>query len=189
LNEPSRSLIAQAIETAIGILRLRKGPEDMPASRGLLLAAIAGMVVLRAVQYAIPSPGEPEVDPVVLIALEIGMLMGCWMVALRLAGHPARFLQTATSLFGCQIVMAPVLVATRGMLVAYYDTDSPMSLLATWLSFVVAVWLFVATVRILRSATEWPLFATILLAFAIEALVAFVILTQYPSLSTAATPA
>jgi hypothetical protein len=181
LNPTSSSLVAQAIHTSIGILRLRKGPEDMPASRGLLLAAIAGMVLLRAAQYSITPADEPEANPVLLIGLEILMWLVCWAVALRIAGHPARFVQTATSLFGCQLVLAPVLLAVRALTVAYYDSTSTVALLVTWFTMMIAVWLFIVTVRILRSATEWPLLATVLLAFAIEAVVALVVLSQYSS--------
>lgn len=180
MNEPSRSLIAQAIDTSIGILRLRKGPEDMPASGSLLLAAIVGAVLMRALLYAMPVPEGPQLNPAVLILLDIGLSIICWMIALRLAGHPARFQQTATSIFACQVVMTPALVLGRWLLVTYYETPGTMGVLSRLVYFAIAGWLFIVTVRILRSATGWPLLATIFLAFAIEMVMAMVLLMVFP---------
>jgi hypothetical protein len=42
------------------------------------------------------------------------------------------------------------------------------------------VWWLAVTVRILRSATGWPMFACVLLALTIEVLTVLVALTLYP---------
>jgi hypothetical protein len=171
-------MFAQALETCIGILRFRKGPEDMPASNVLLLAAIGGGVLLRLLMLLIPSP-EPTGNPVVLIALELGICLAGVKLALRSAGHPDRFTQTATAILGCQLVMGPALLAGRWFMLTYLDHPG-MGSVARLVYVVVAVWLLAVTVRILRSATGWQMFACIMLALGIEVITLLAALTLYP---------
>jgi len=187
LNVPSRPLFIQALDTAVGILRLRKGPEDMPAAPALLWLMLLGGVLLRAAAHAMPAP-ESTGNPAVLMALELGITLGGVMFALRAAGYPERFTQTATSILAVQLVMAPALLATRWLLLTYYET-SGMGGLAQLLYVIVAVWLLVATVRILRSATGWPLFGCVVLALGIEMITVIAALALYPPPpETAASP-
>jgi hypothetical protein len=180
-------VFAQALETCIGIVRFRKGPEDMPASRGLLFAAIAGGVLLRLAMLLIPAP-EATGNPAVLIALELGISLACVMLALRAAGHPGRFTQTATSLLGCQLVMAPALLAARWFLISSLEQPG-IGALAQVVYLVVVTWLLAVTVRILRSATGWPLVTCVMLALGIEVLtlLAALILFAPPANAAAAT--
>lgn len=189
MNRPPRSLIAQAIDTAVGILRLRKGPEDMPASGNLLLVAIVAAVLLRAALLAIPMPMGTEVNPALLIALSVGLVMAFVKVVLDIAGHPARFQQTMTAMFACEAVMAPALLAGRWLYSTYYETTSAMGALAGLPYYIADIWLFVAAVRILRSATEWPLLACVLLLFAAEMFITLVIVVFHPSVPSVGVPA
>lgn len=178
-------MFAQGFETCIGILRFRNGPEDMPASNVLLLAAIAGGVLLRLMMLLVPSP-EPTGNPAVLIALELGISLAAVKLALRSAGHADRFMQTATSILGCQLVMAPALLAGRWFLLTYYEQPG-LGAVARLVYVVVAVWLLAVTVRILRSATQWPMFACVMLALGIEVITLLAALTLYPPSPDAAT--
>lgn len=178
MNVPSRSAYALAFETCIDILRLRKGPEDMPASAALLRAVIVGAVLMRVAAHAMVG-AESSGNPAVLIALELGLLLLGVKLALRAAGHQERFTQTATSILGCQLVMAPALLASRWLLLTYFDQPG-MGSVARLLFVAVALWLLVVTVRILRSATGWPVFATVVLALGIEVVTMLVALMLYP---------
>lgn len=172
----------------MGILRLRKGPEDMPAAPALLWLMLLGGVLLRAAAHAMPAP-ESTGNPAVLMALELGITLGGVMFALRAAGYPERFTQTATSILACQLVMAPALLAARWLLLTNYETPGAMAGLSQLLYVIVAVWLLVATVRILRSATGWPLFGCVVLALGIEMITVIAALALYPPApDTAASP-
>lgn len=178
MNAPPRSLIAQAIDACVGILRLRKGPEDIPASNQLLLIALCGAVLLRIIAYAIPSP-ESLGEPVVLIPLELGINLAGVMFALRLAGYPERFTQTMTAILGCQLVCAPLVLASRWMLLTYLE-EPGIGAVARIFYLAVVVWLLVVTVRILRSASGWPMLACFLLVLGIELLTVFTVFAIYP---------
>lgn len=187
MNAPARPLIAQAFETCVGIVRFRKGPEDVPASTALLVAAVAGGVLMRILLLSLPTP-EPPTSPVALIALDIGISLLCLNFALRLASYPERFTQTATAIFGCQVVMAPALLASRWMLLTYFEQPG-IGGLARLFYVIVAVWLLAVTARVLRSATGWPMFAAVLLALTIEVLTVLAALSLFPAAATAAADA
>ncbi len=183
MNDSPRSPFTTAVATAVDILRFRKGPEDMPASTALLWAAVVGGIVVRLIgQATISRAAEaPDVgNPLVLMAIELGVPLLCLGFALRAAGHPARFTQTATALLMCQLVMAPALLATRWLLVNYFDQPGAGSV-ARLLFFAVAVWLMAATVRIFRSATGWPVLGCVVFALGIEVLSLAVMLAIYPA--------
>lgn len=160
----------------------------MPAVTSLLVGAIVGAVLLRVAAHAMVQ--EPTGNPAVLIALELGILMAGIHLALRAARHPERYAQTITSLLGCQIVAAPALLSTRWLLLTYTQQQGGMAALAQMLFLVVAIWMLLVTVRILRSATQWPWFACVLLALAIEVATVLVAVTIYPTpTESTATPA
>jgi hypothetical protein len=91
---------------------LSGGPQDIPASRALLLITVAAYWLV-AVALAWPFYG---VGPSVLQSIaELAILLAFTRVALIAARHPERFTQTATALTATGtllgIVMLPVLYA------------------------------------------------------------------------------
>jgi hypothetical protein len=178
LNAPFRSILAAGIDAFVGIVRFRKGPEDVPVSRGLLAVVLAGAALLGLVQSSVPAP-QAGGNPFVLIALDIGIWLASVRLVLLLAGAPERFLQTASAIYGCQLVLAPLLVASYWMLLTWYQHPG-MGGLVSMFSAAVLVWLVLIIARVLRSATGWPLFATVLLTLAIEAAKVLTGILLYP---------
>jgi len=178
LNVPSRPVFLAALEAFVGILRLRKGPEDVPASAGLLAAVLLGQVLLGLLVLSIPD--QPQVDrPLLAVALELGVMLLGVLLVLRMAGFPERFLQTATAIFGVQLVLAPVLYAARWLLVTYQQ-DPVMQGPAVFVSAVLAVWLLVVGARILRAATNYPLLACVFLLIGMQIATLLVVLSVFP---------
>lgn len=194
MNVPARSTFAVAIDACVGIVRFRKGPEDVPAARSLLYAAILGSVLLRAAMMLIPVP-ESRGNPVVLMALDIGITLAALRLALQSAGKPERFVQTATAVFGCQVVMAPALFVGRWLMVRYggrADAAAVPDLMlvpAMMVMLAIAVWVLAVMARILRSATEWPLVACVFVALAIDLVTLLIAASLYPPVPDAATAA
>src|SRR5688572_12211148 len=121
-SSQSPSVFAAGVAACIGILRFRKGPEDVPASTTLLVAAVAGVVLLNLLMLAVPSP-EAVGSPVLRLALELAIALLGVNLMLRAAGHAERFVQTVTAIFGCQLLLAPALLASGWIMVNYYDPD------------------------------------------------------------------
>lgn len=184
MNAPFRSILAAGIEACIGIVRFRKGPEDVPASAALLLVALAGGVVLRGATLAL-LPQSEQAPPVLFVALSMGMtLLFVWLVV-QLARRPERFVQTATALFGAQVILTPALLAT-GWFFLSYGNDPTWQAPAIMLRLAVEVWVLLIVARIVRSATSWPMFACVGLAIANELLTLLVISAMIPGTEAAA---
>jgi hypothetical protein len=149
-------------------MRFRKGPEDVPASTTLLIAAVAGVVVLSLMMLAVPSP-EAIGNPVFRLALELTISLLSVHLVLRAAGHVERFVQTATAIFGCQLLLAPALLLSRWIIVTYYEPGGEVPPVM-FIPAVVGLYVLILTARILRSATGWTLATCLFLLVAIEAL-------------------
>jgi hypothetical protein len=178
LNAPFRSVLAAGADAFIGIVRFRKGPEDVPVSTALLAATLAGGMVLRGATLALlPQAERPSLVPAIALAMGATLLF-TWL-AVRIAGRPERFMQTATAVFGAQLVLAPALLAT-GWFFLTYGGDPAWQMPAIMLRLAVEVWVLVITARIIRSATGWPLAACVGLAIAAELLAWLAISAVYP---------
>jgi hypothetical protein len=186
LNSPAPSTFVAGLQTCVGIIRFRKGPEDLPASIGLLAAALTGMVLSQFALLALPTE-ESHINPLVVMLLDLALWLSGVFVALRAAGHSARYVQTMTAIFGTQVVLAPVLFVIRWALLAYQEQPG-ISALAQLLFVVVVMWSLAVIVRILRSATGWPVFACVLLALSIAMFTGLAALTLYGPEPDAAAP-
>jgi hypothetical protein len=186
LSEKPRPTIPEVLQVLVGIARMKRGPEDLPASIGLLallvLASIVSDVVLLSV---LPKPLEG--NPAALIGIGIGVMLAWTALVLRVAGKPERYTQTMTAVFGFQLVMAPVLIFS-GWFMVTYQADPTWQTPAVGLRLVVEIWALVVLARILRSATEWPLFACVMLAITTELLAYMIITTLFPQPQAAALP-
>jgi hypothetical protein len=186
LSEKPKASGPEILQVLVGIARMQKGPEDLPASINLLVILLLASIVPDAVQLALaPMPFEGSVAA--LIALGIGATVFWYGMVLRVAGKPERLTQTLTAIFGIQLVLAPALVISYWFL-ATYSTDPTWRYPAAMLRMVVEVWALVVLARILRSATQWPMFACVMLAIAGELLTVLLALSLFPQPESVATP-
>ena len=167
--------IGEVLRHYVRIALLKRGPDDLPASQPLLLVTVAAYVVASLiVSMALPAQtgdtAPRPAEPWVAVALDAGLMLLWLNLLLRFARRPERFLQTATAVFGFQLVLAPVFAA--GMW-AYlrYSADEAMKLPASLIIVALGLWALVVNARIIRAATDWPMVACIGLVLA-EALLA-----------------
>jgi hypothetical protein len=171
--------VAAGLETCVGIVRFRKGPEDLPASTALLVATVAGSVLLGAVTLAlIPEPNRPPAVPV--LAIDVGATLLFLRLLLNAAGHPERFTQTATAFFGLQVVLAPALLGSAWLLLTY-ARDPNWQGPALVVRVAIEVWVFAIAARVLRSATGWPVIACLMLVIAAELAVWLMVSSLFPA--------
>lgn len=184
MSEQASGALSDVLGTLAGIVRLRKGPEDLPVSPALLLLAIAASVVVDAVTIAVlPLPFEGGSALLILIDVVTTLL---WFGALlRIAGRPERFLQTLTAVFGFQLLLAPAMILT-GWLFVTYQQDPAWQLPTFMMRAVVEIWELAVTARILRSATEWPIFGCVVLSFAYKVLAVLLVAASFPQSAAAA---
>ncbi len=165
--------VTEALRVLTGIVRLRKGPEDLPFSATLLLLIIIVSSALDAVTWAVLPLEEKDAgaSAPLLIGIGVAVTLAWYGALLRLAGRPERFVQTLTAVFGFQIILAPALLFTAWFYFSYAQ-DPTWKFPAGLLRSAVEVWALVILARILRSATGWSMFACVMLAISSELLTA-----------------
>jgi hypothetical protein len=175
-----RALLVRLID----IVLLRGGPEQLPASSGLLAVVVALNVVVSALVNSLIPNAIDDWQTKLLVETAVGVLV--LRAAFSLAKKPERFLQTATALFGTATLFMPALIPMSATLLPYIEKPDPavpppaaLSLLAA----VLGVWLLVVQVRILRAAFEWHWLAALLFFFAlnIASALAYGMLFGFPS--------
>jgi hypothetical protein len=178
LSEKPRPALSEILQVLVDITRMKRGPEDLPVSTGLLamlvLASIASDALLLNI---LPQPLEG--NAAVLIAIGLGVMFGWTLLVLQVAGKPERYIQTMTAIFGFQLVMAPALIFS-GWFIVTYQTDPTWQVPALGLRLIVGTWALVVLARILRSATEWPMFACVMLAMTTELLAYMILAILFP---------
>jgi hypothetical protein len=167
LSEVFSRQVSEALRVLTGIVRLQKGPEDLPFSIPLLILLISASCALDAVTWAVVPLPENIADASGPLLIGIGVVVTLlWYGGLlRLAGKPERSVQTLSAVFGFQIILAPALLFTAWFYSSYYQ-DPTWKFPAGLLRSVVEIWALI----ILRAATQWPMFSCVMLAIANELL-------------------
>lgn len=149
------SLISFFVQLAL----LRRAPQDLPASRELLVVLLLTNIVLsvasgRAVFADLGSAIAANVVDVVLTGLLLYAL-------LKLRGHPARWMQTMSAFAGIGVLIG-------AFTLVYRSVGGALQLLPLVgvLDLVVFVWLHVALGHVLRHALQIPLAAGVVGIFA-----------------------
>jgi hypothetical protein len=159
------------------IVRLRRGPEDLPASRTLLVVTIVTQALLALAIAAalppIPAQAQAADHSIALLLLDITVVLLWGWALLHVVGRVERFLQTMTAVFGCQLVLQPLL-APAAWAMEFYNKDPAWSMPAALLFTVLGVWGLIALARVLRSATGWSNFLCALLVIS-QGLVTYLI--------------
>lgn len=122
----------------------RLGPQDMPAAQSVLLRTVAldltvGYVTLRTV--------TDSAGALLILVAGTGLALGFLALALYLRDRRARFVQTATALFGADLILSiaalPInLTGAQGA--------------ASWLLLLILGWYLAVTAHVFRHALDFP---------------------------------
>jgi len=150
-----REVIGLFVEIAL----LRRGPQDLPASPLLLVLTVGGYVAVAAVASMLlpPSAGWPRT-----LAIDVLFTLGWYAALLQLAGRRERFLQTATGVFGLQLLLTPPLILFE-WLVKRLAHDETWQTPAAIGGFALVIWLIAANSHIVKQALEWSSAASVAL--------------------------
>ena len=160
----------QTIQTLIQICLFRARPQDLPASRRILIFTIVAAFVLSVIRISQVSEG---ISPIMISLIQIGLLALGLRILLILFSKRERWLQSATGVFGCSSVL--MLAATPILMI----TESSVSGLANLILVAMNVWSFAVIVFILRETLEIRLLLAFLLTFALEVISAIVMLQMF----------
>jgi hypothetical protein len=149
----------ELIQAFTQIALLRRGPQDLPASRLLLaltMIAYFGVCVLM-ISLMPPLKGWEE-HP----GIDILFWVIWYFVLLRLAGRSERTLQTTTAVIGFQTILAAPMVLSDWLMLRFAKDETwqlPVALM--WL--MLFIWMIAANSHVVKAAFEWSSFASVAL--------------------------
>jgi len=150
----------------IDIVLLRGGPEQLPASAGLLAFTVfLNAAVFTFVVALIPT--LPALSPFELFVSTIVPLLW-FQVAFTIAKKPERFVQTMTAFFGVNALFQPLVVPLSAALLPYMqkpDPAMPPPAAPSLLLLAISLWMLIVLVRIVHDAFEWRYLASIAFVF------------------------
>jgi hypothetical protein len=152
--------VVELIKVFVDIALWRKGPQDLPSSVLLLLIVIAIYCALT-FTFGQLMP-RPEGSFVFRTAVELALGLGWIWAMLALFGRTARFLQTATAMFGASALLTPPVLALL-TIVLKLGQSNPVVVPLLFALLAVLVWYVLITAHILRSALELKLFVAVIL--------------------------
>lgn len=129
----------------VGILLLKNGPQDMPA--GVVAPFLATGFYMAATALSL-SIGEGPDNPVGVLTLAVALPLALVRIVLGLGGHPSRWGQTLTALFGTSGMLS---LLSLPLAIAGSTEPSPV---ATVASLVLFFWSFTVDGHIWRHALD-----------------------------------
>lgn len=92
------------------ICRLKAGPQDVPAGRNLLIAAIIAAVIIDSFSTSILMPSLGNIEILQIVALYNIILTTAMYLLLWMIGYASRGLQTLTALLATGLLISLVLL-------------------------------------------------------------------------------
>lgn len=140
------------------LCRLRRGPQDLPHSPTLLAWLIGAGLLLDMLIGSLLGDGG---DAFAHSLLAAGVVLGLVWLELALRGRGSRYVQTATALCACGLVISLAQLPLAALIelpapdaAAEALVLSPLQILLHWLVLATLVWQVFVNANILRHAVE-----------------------------------
>jgi len=148
---PVPKVMQEVIRLYVQIALLRRGPQDLPASRLLLILTVCGYAAVNALVSSLlpPSTGWPP-----QLAIDVLFQLAWYAALLQLTGRSERFLQTTTAVFGFQAVLSPLLIASE-WLMQRFGKDANWQLPIAVAGLALVIWLIAASSHVVKAALDW----------------------------------
>lgn len=155
------------------LARLRRAPQDLPASSALMMVLAVVSLLLGTANGAQVFGGPGAAFGANLLDIVLTLLL--LYLLLQLTGHAARWMQTATAFFGLGVLAGAVMLAVRAFAEVFGVKD-----VAMLIDLILAIWLHVALGNVLRHALDVPLLAGVLIVLSYTVVAFSVIARVFP---------
>ncbi len=156
------------------LIRLKVGPQDLPASSALLAVLVILAVLIGTINGVEFLGGA--ISSLMLNMLDAALFGALIGITLQLSGKSSRFLQTASALFGLNAIFALALLLLDQLLQTLGSNAG-----GAILQLAVLIWLQVVSGHVLRHALEIRLGAGIMVALSYS-VISFLIINQLISI-------
>lgn len=161
----------------IQLARLRRGPQDLPASPALLVLLAVLSVLVGTVNGAELFGGARAALGANLLDLFLSMVM--LFALLQFKGHVARWQQTASAFLGLGVLAGLIMMLIKAPAVVL--GISGFAMLA---DLMIAIWLHIALGNVLRHALGIPLLAGVMIVLSYTVLAFSLIARIFPPVVT-----
>lgn len=144
-------VMRDVVRLYVQIALLRRGPQDLPASRLLLTLTVCAYAAVNALVSSLlpPSAGwAPQ------LAVDVVFTLVWYAALLQFAGKRERFLQTATAVFGFQSLLSPLLIGSE-WLMRRFGQDTTWQLPIAVAGLALVIWLIAANSHVVKAALDW----------------------------------
>ena len=132
----------------LDVCLLRRAPQDLPASTSLFAVSVALSVIVGAIGVADVIKGVSALAAAMLDAV-IALVM--LRLVLMIQNHIARFLQTATAVFGSSVILGLIALPLQ-LVIGDAGNESPMAPFVSVAYLLLLIWVQVVIGHILRHA-------------------------------------
>lgn len=162
----------------IDLIRLRKGPQDLPASQGLLIITGFFLVVSAVLGDQFNSDFS---DRLVFALSQIAILTVTVWFVLALNQKAERALQTLTAFYGSSVIIQLFVWPFRTWLLSLSEETQQQATLPLLAVIALAVWSFVVMVHIYRNALDSSRGKAIMMSIITQMIVGMSMLTLFSS--------
>ena len=139
------------IITFLDLLRLRRGPQDLPASQQLLI--ISGFLLILTAILG-DHMNTDFISKLIFAITQVAILTATVVIILSINKKSERVTQTLTAFFGTSVLMQLVVWPFRTWLLSMGEEAQLQASLPLLAVIALAVWSFVVMVHIYRNALE-----------------------------------
>ena len=173
--------MSEFVSRLVGVMMLKRGPQDLPAGTIPLLVATILYVAATALSLSI-GEGPDNAAGILLLAVALPLVLT--RIVLSLRKRPARWIQTVTALFGTSgllsLLSLPLAISAEGASASASANPDPILTVA---SLVLFFWSFAIDGHIWRHALDTSFAAGLALAVILFAVSMYVITTLAGPLS------
>ena len=167
----------------IDLCFFRQSAQNIPRSDTLLLVTGAAAIVSGALNA---MPDEGIVGALLLATAEVVLFAGGIWIALKLRGHPERWVQTMTGIYGATTLLQLLTLPLFGWHTQLASPDTFGLTLTLPLMAIagIAIWSLAVMTSILRQAMQVPIGAAILIIIGCQAALLMVLFSLTGSTSS-----
>jgi hypothetical protein len=163
----------------IDLIRLRRGPQDLPSSRNLLVTSALFLLIIAVLGDHLH---DNVIDSLLLSITQIAVLTVTVSIILSLHNKAERSVQTLTAFYGTSALIQLVVWPFRTWLLALGDDAQQQLPLPLIIVVMLAIWAFIVMVHIFKNALDAGTGKAIMISVLTQVVVGLSILTLFTDL-------
>ncbi len=158
------------------MIRLRRGPQDLPASQNLLI--FTGIFLIVTAMLG-DHMSKDFTSKLIFSLTQIAVLSATVWGILTISRKSERVIQTLTAIFGTSVLIQIVVWPFRIWLLSLSEEAQKQATIPLFAVVVLAIWSFVVMIHIYRNALDTSRGKAILMSFITQLFVGMVMLTLF----------